>query len=47
MQMRICIQGDHQLKPEELLLMLFDGVIPGSAQVIRRRMLPAPTVVLT
>jgi hypothetical protein len=44
--MRICLQGDHQTKPEEVLVKLFDGVVPASTQVIRRRMLPSPTVVL-
>ena len=46
LHMRICLQGDHQTKPEEVLVKLFDGVVPASTQVIRRRMLPSPTVVL-
>jgi len=46
LQMRICLQGDHQLKPEEVLTMIFEGVVPEGTQVIRRRLLPAPTVEL-
>ncbi len=46
LHMRICLQGDHQTKPEEVLVKLFDGVVPASTQVIRRRLLPSPTVVL-
>lgn len=43
LQMRICLQGDHPAKPEEILLRIFDGTIPAGTQVIRRRLLPSPT----
>jgi len=46
LQMRICLQGDHPAKPEEILVRLFDGVIPAGTQVIRRRLLPSPTPTL-
>lgn len=47
LQMRICLQGDHPAKPEEILVRIFDGVIPAGTQVIRRRLLPCPTPVQT
>jgi radical SAM-linked protein len=43
LQMRVCLQGDHRAKPEEVLLSIFDGVVPSGAQVIRRRLLPSPS----
>lgn len=43
LQMRICLQGENPAKPEEILLRIFDGLIPAGAQVIRRRLLPSPT----
>ncbi|MGE4620263.1 MAG: TIGR03960 family B12-binding radical SAM protein [Planctomycetota bacterium] len=43
LQMRICLNGDHRAKPEEVLLRIFDGVVPSGTQVIRRRLLPSPT----
>ncbi|HIC22123.1 MAG TPA: DUF2344 domain-containing protein, partial [Planctomycetes bacterium] len=46
LQMRICLQGEHPAKPEEILLRLFEGTIPTGTQVIRRRLLPSPTPTL-
>ena len=46
LQMRICLQGEHPAKPEEILLRLFEGTIPTGTQVIRRRLLPSPAPTL-
>ncbi|MEM7165422.1 MAG: TIGR03960 family B12-binding radical SAM protein [Planctomycetota bacterium] len=42
LQMRLGLQGDEMVRPEEVLLLLFEGKIPESARVVRRRLLPAP-----
>ncbi|MBC8260404.1 MAG: TIGR03960 family B12-binding radical SAM protein [Planctomycetia bacterium] len=41
--MRVCLQGDHLTKPEDVLARLFDGEMPAGIQVVRRRLLPAPS----
>ena len=43
LSMRICLQGDHLTKPEDVLVQLFDGELPVGLQVVRRRLLPAPS----
>lgn len=43
LSMRICLQGDHLAKPEDVLVQLFDGELPTGMQVVRRRLLPAPS----
>lgn len=42
LQMRLGLQGEDMVRPEEVMLLLFDGTIPESARVVRRRLLPAP-----
>ena len=43
LSMRICLQGDHLTKPEDVLVQLFEGELPVGLQVVRRRLLPAPS----
>ncbi len=45
LSMRLCLQGDHLTKPEDVLVKLFDGELPAGVQVVRRRLLPAPSPV--
>jgi len=43
LSLTLVLQGEEMVRPEEALWVLFGGRIPPSAQVIRRRMLPART----
>ena len=42
LELRLTLQGPEMVRPEEVLWLLFGGRIPPAAQVIRRRLLPAP-----
>lgn len=41
LEARLGLQGPEMVKPEELLLAMFDGKLPANARVVRRRLLGA------
>ena len=43
LRLRLGLQGQEMVRPEEALMILFDGRLPSGTRIVRRRLLPAPS----